>query len=112
MAQYDFYQDEKCAVWCRTHFSIEASSWEAALAKATAIIKENEFLDNDIRIEGSEFFEDTVEALPDKRNPNEPTMEFYAETDAGSRMIADDIHGWLDVHGGTPRPQENVHNIM
>lgn len=34
MAQYDFYQDERCAVWHRTYFLIEASTWEEALIKA------------------------------------------------------------------------------
>jgi len=103
MAQYDFYQDEKCAVWRRTYFSIEAPSWEEALVKASAIIRNEKLSDDDIRIEGSEFFEDTAEALPGKRNPDEPTIKFYAETGAGSRMIADDIHGsvWRTWWGDT-----------
>lgn len=98
MAQYSFYQDERCAVWHRTYFSIEASTWEEALVKAASIIKNDKSLDDDIRIEGSEFLEDTLEALSKKPRPNEPTMEFFAQTDSGDRLIADDIQGWLGVY--------------
>lgn len=98
MAQYDFYQDERCAVWHRTYFSIEASTWEEALVKAASIIKNDKSLDDDIRIEGSEFLEDTLEALPKGPRSNEPSMEFYAETDYGTRLVADDIRGWLGVY--------------
>lgn len=98
MAQYSFYQDERCAVWHRTYFSIEASTWEEALVKAASIIKNDKSLDDDIRIEGSEFLEDTLEALPKEHRPNEPSMEFYAETDYGTRLVADDIQGWLGIY--------------
>ena len=98
MAQYDFYQDERCAVWHRTYFSIEASTWEEALIKAASIIRKNALLNDDIRIESSEFLEDTLEALPKEHRPNEPTMEFFAQTDSGDRLIADDIQGWLGVY--------------
>lgn len=97
MAQYSFYQDERCAVWHRTYFSIEASTWEEALIKAASIIHKNALLNDDIRIEGSEFLEYTLEALPKEPRPNEPSMEFYAETDYGTRLVADNIQGWLGV---------------
>lgn len=102
MVQYDFYQDERCTVWHRTYFSIEASKWEEALIKATSIIRKNALLNDDIRIDGSEFLEDTLEALPKEHRPNEPTMEFFAQTDSGDRLIADDIHGWLGVSEQKP----------
>lgn len=97
MAQYDFYQDERCAVWHRTYYTIEAPTWAEALAKATSIIKNNQPLDDDIRIEDSEFLDDTIEALPKEQKPEEPTMELFAETDNGTRMVADDIHGWIGI---------------
>lgn len=97
MAQYSFYQDERCAVWHRTYYTIEAPTWAEALVKAASIIKNDKSLDDDIRVEDSEFLDDTIEALPNERKPEEPTMEFYAETDYGTRLVADDIQGWLGV---------------
>ena len=97
MAQYSFYQHERCAVWHRTYYTIEAPTWAEALVKAASIIKNDKSLDDDIRIEDSEFLDDTIETLPNERKPEEPTMEFYAETDYGTRLVADDIQGWLGV---------------
>ena len=98
MAQYGFYQDERCTVWLRTYYTIEAPTWEEALVKAASIVQGDKLLDDDIRIEGSEFLDDTIEALPNEPRPEEATMEFFARTDTGDKLIADDLQGWFGVY--------------
>lgn len=34
MKEFEFYQDVKCTIWCRSHFTIEAKSKEEAIKKA------------------------------------------------------------------------------
>ena len=59
MAQYDFYQDEKCIIWERIRFTIEAPTQEEAIAKAASLIRGDVIVssnqDKQIRIEETEF---------------------------------------------------------
>ena len=54
MAKYDFYQNDKCTVWHRTYFTIEAASEQEAYAMATTLIRDNELWNEDIiQVQGS-----------------------------------------------------------
>ncbi|GFI54118.1 hypothetical protein IMSAGC022_00729 [Alistipes sp.] len=91
MAKYDFYQNDKCTVWHRTYFTIEAASEQEAYAMATTLIRDNELWNEDIiQVQGSEFILDTLEAVRLAENGYEPTSEIYASND---RLIADDVRG-------------------
>lgn len=48
-------------------YTIKAPTWAEALVKAAPIIQSDKPPDDDIRIEDSEFLDDTIMALPEER---------------------------------------------
>ncbi len=96
MAQYDFYQDEKCIIWERIRFTIEAPTQEEAITKAASLIRGDVIVssnqDEQIRIEETEFLFDTAEALPMKYNNGNPTKEIYMIAPHHDRMLANNAH--------------------
>ena len=95
MAQYDFYQDEKCIIWERTRFTIDAPTQDVAMAKAASLIQGDIFVasnqDKQIRIEDTEFLFDTAEALPIEHNAGNATKEIYMVAPHQDKMLADNV---------------------
>jgi hypothetical protein len=77
--QFNFYQDAKCTIWQRSHFTVTADSYEDAVEKMTAL-KDEDIADNEH--EGIEFIEseilfDTAEQLSIEENQNHSTLEIF-----------------------------------
>ena len=52
--------DDKCTLWHRTYYTVEAPSQKEAYALAATITTTEKTLDDDIQVEGSEFLFDTL----------------------------------------------------
>lgn len=77
MQTFNFYRDQKCTIWERGSFEIEADSYEEALK----IVKELEekkrsYNDLDVRYE---FLYETSEELKPEENGYESTIEIFSE---------------------------------
>lgn len=100
MAQYDFYQDEKCIIWERTRFTIDAPTQEEAMAKAASLIQGDIFVasnqDKRICIEDTEFLFDTAEALPIEYNDGNPTREIFMLAPHQDKMLADNVNNGVE----------------
>lgn len=92
MKKFEFYQDEKCTIWLRTKFYVEAENEE----EAQRIVKK---ACNNIRILcdvaeeignviGSEYLFDTTEGMEVSENGGCSTIEVY------------DVHGDIIGHNG------------
>jgi len=82
MGKYKFYQDRKVASWERDYFSVEADSYE----EAVAIVRSWNFEDvsniTDKRLhydEWSDTLTDSSEYMSPEENNGYPTMEIFNE---------------------------------
>ena len=77
--QFKFYQDAKCTIWQRSHFTIAAVSYEAAVEKLNVLKNEdlNECEDNNIRFVELEILFDTAESLTPEENQDCATLEIF-----------------------------------
>lgn len=80
MAYYAFYQDHKVTCWERTHFDVQADSYEEALAMIKSWGGEDVALWEDeekiIITDGSTLYE-TSEALSPEENHGQATIEVF-----------------------------------
>jgi phosphoenolpyruvate-protein kinase (PTS system EI component) len=79
--KFKFYQDAKCTIWQRAHFTVTAGSYEDAVKKMT-VLKDEEISENEH--EGIEFLEsemlfETAEHLPIEENQGHSTLEIFHE---------------------------------
>lgn len=74
MALYPFYVDEKVTTWKRTHFDIEADSYEEAKEKAKSFVE----ADNHELIPWEDVDGIIVEKMTTKENDGQSTMELYS----------------------------------
>jgi hypothetical protein len=74
MEEFDFYFEQKAAVWFRTHFSIKAKDAEEAREKAKKFILRGDHT-NYSWDQGDE-----IELLPVHMNCDQPTEELYEQT--------------------------------
>jgi hypothetical protein len=72
MATFKFYLDQKCTVWYRTDFEIEADSEQDAINKATEM-----YLSGDVSNHPWHDLTDTIEPMPKEDNSGEPTEELF-----------------------------------
>jgi hypothetical protein len=70
MATFKFNLDQKCTVWYRTDFDVEANSEQEAIEKATAMFSSGEL--DDYPWYG---ITDTIEPLFPSENEGQPTQE-------------------------------------
>ncbi|KGL47529.1 MULTISPECIES: hypothetical protein [Bacteroidales] len=80
MAYYTFYQDRKVTCWERTHFEVQADTYEEALAMVKSWNGEDVALWEDeekvIITEGETLYE-TTEALSPEDNHGRATIEVF-----------------------------------
>ena len=74
MALYPFYVDEKVTTWKRTHFDIEADSYEEAKEKAKSFVE----AENHELIPWEDVDGIIVEKMTTKENDGQSTMELYS----------------------------------
>ena len=70
-----FYFDEKCTIWTRTHFCVEAETYEEAQKLSLELIENGEYGNN-----GSSDYEtlyETMREMTTSENGNNPTFEVY-----------------------------------
>ena len=73
--EFQFYFDEKCTIWTRTSFCVEADTYEEAEKLSLELIENGEFGNN-----GSSEYEtlyDTINGMTPFENGNNPTFEVY-----------------------------------
>ena len=75
MQTFDFYRDQKCSVWERKNFRIEAETYEQALAKVLEMEENDDYdeVDTDYEV----LYETTTDLTPDV-NENFSTTEIYS----------------------------------
>lgn len=92
MAYYAFYQDRKVTCWERTHFDVQADSYEEALAMIKSWGGEDVVLWEDeekvIITDGSTLYE-TSEALSPEDNHGRATIEVF---EMSGETIADNTN--------------------
>jgi hypothetical protein len=81
-----FYLDEKCTIWTRTHFCVEADTYEEAQKRSLELV-ENGKCGNDYAgrsfgqcYNGASDYEtlyETMEGITPSENGNNPTFELY-----------------------------------
>lgn len=94
MTSYRFYLDEKCTVWVRTYFTVEAPDRDTAASCAARIAKgdlhDTQRPEDGIAIDASETLYDSMEALPAEDNDDRPTREIFFEN---GDDVADNVSG-------------------
>lgn len=79
MKTFDFYRDEKCSVWTRSKFSIEAETYEQAVQK---VLDMEDNCDYDEADKQFDVLYETMDALTPDVNEDKPTIEvFSSDTD-------------------------------
>ena len=76
MKTFNFYKDEKCTIWTRGRFQIEANTYDEAVAEVKRLQDTNEW--NEIDIE-YETLDETLEDILPENNNYHPTMEIFSE---------------------------------
>ncbi len=94
MAQYDFYQDQKYAIWERIHFAVEARSEEEAAAKAASMIRSDIYFteEESVRVIDTEILFDTIEEISVEDNAGNATKEIYMVAPHQDKMLADNAN--------------------
>lgn len=87
MGKYKFYQDRKVTSWERDYFSVEADSYEEAVAIVRSWECEDvsDIIDNRLHYDKWFALPDTSEYLLPEENNGQPTMEIYDQ--AGVSII-------------------------
>jgi hypothetical protein len=75
MKTFDFYKDEKCTIWTRLKFSIEAETYEEAVAKVLEIEEHSNY--DEVETD-HEFLYDTTTELTTDLNEEKSTIEIYS----------------------------------
>ena len=76
MKTFNFYKDEKCTMWIRGRFEIEANSYEEAVAEVNRLQENNDWYKIDIEYE---TLDETLEDILPEDNKYRPTMEIFSE---------------------------------
>lgn len=77
METFEFYVDEKCTIWERRHFEVEAENEAEAKKKAIKLFQRDEYDDGgDV-----ETLYDTMDYLSVSQNGGEATKELYTNFD-------------------------------
>lgn len=82
MGKYKFYQDRKVTSWERDYFSVEADSYEEAVAIVRSWNCEDVSNITDDRLHYDEWsgaLTDTSEYMLPEENDDNPTMEIFSE---------------------------------
>lgn len=89
MEKFDFYQDKKVSIWERSFFSVEAESYDQALAKVES--HKSECVD-EFEIKSSEILFETMEELEPSDNGFAPTIELFNSENKkiGDNTMTDD----------------------
>ena len=77
MKTFDFYRDEKCSVWTRFKFSVEAETYEQAVQK---VLDMEDNCDYDEAGFQNEILYDTLDILTPDVNEGYPTIELFSTT--------------------------------
>ena len=75
MKTFDFYRDEKCSVWTRSKFSIEAETYEEAVQK---VLDMEDNCDYDEANSQFEVLLETMDALTPDVNEDKSTIELFS----------------------------------
>ncbi len=79
MKTFDFYRDEKCSVWTRSKFSIDAETYEEAVQKVLFMEDNCDYDEVDSQFE---VLYETMDALTPDVNEDKSTIElFSSDTD-------------------------------
>ena len=76
MKTFNFFKDEKCTIWYRGEFEVEADSYEEAVAKVKQM-EENPNLYDEVDVRW-DVLHDTIEELNPEENDGQPTAEVYS----------------------------------
>ena len=89
MKTYSYYQDVKCTVWERKHFTVNAASQQEAdeIAKRCVVGNVHDQTDGNIlALEEDEMIYDTMDLFPLEENHGSPKIEVYRKD---HKFIAD-----------------------
>jgi len=73
MKTFDFYRDEKCSVWTRSEFSVEAETYEQAVQKVLDMEDNCDFDDSPCEV----LYDTMTELTPDV-NEDKSTIELFS----------------------------------
>lgn len=76
MEKFQFFFDQKVTTWNRTHFDIEADSYEEAKKKAIELVTSGKVCEY-----SWETIFETTELMSKEENGGEPTEELYSSKD-------------------------------
>lgn len=76
MQTFDFYRDQKCSVWERKNFRIEADTYEEALKKVLEMEENDDYDEVDCAYE---IIYETLEDLSTDLNGGKSTTEIYSK---------------------------------
>lgn len=93
MAKFNFYADQKCTIWWRDRFEIEADSEEKAREIMIEIAKRDTLSDEAKEFEG-EIMADTIIELSPEENDGLPTIELFTENGDG---FYDNVNGEFPI---------------
>ncbi len=79
MAKFNFYQEELCTVWLRTHFSVEAETKEKAVKLILEARKEGGDIAEEFGCSSSEYLYETEKLLLPGENDGRATIEIFDE---------------------------------
>lgn len=75
MKTFDFQKDEKCTIWARLKFRIEAETYEQAVAKVLEMEENCNY--DEVDTDHEFLYETTTELTPDL-NEEKSTIEIYS----------------------------------
>lgn len=81
MEKFDFYQDTKITCWQRTHFVVNAQSYEEAIQRIQMWADKDVYGEEDgknVEIICAETLFDTTENMDKTENGGKPTVEIFA----------------------------------
>ncbi len=76
MQTFDFYRDQKCSVWERKNFRIEADTYEEALKKVLEMEENDDYDEVDCAYE---IIYETLDDLSTALNYGKSTTEIYSK---------------------------------
>ena len=85
METFNFYKDEKCTIWNRGHFQIEAETYEDAVQKIKSMEETPTIYDEvDVRWED---LPETITELSPEDNGGCSTIEIYSDDKKGDLIF-------------------------
>ena len=89
MKTFNFYKDEKCTIWYRGKFEIEAETYEEAVSKVKEM-EQDQMKYDEVDVRWDEI-ESTLEGLTPEDNQGFATIEIYSDDNAGDLIYTNGL---------------------